>query len=252
MWSESPPCRHRIKFRFRPFSDSPPNDRLTSQFLIIDAVFLSANLIAIDNGGWVALAFAAAVSIVMYTWHDGTRLLSQKVKKFETPLDDLVRILERSPLEFVPGTAVFLTSDPNNAPSALLHMLEHYKVLHERNVILTVITAQTPRVSLEDRVTITKPIGGTFSRVTLRFGYMESVNIPRALAIARKLGFQFDIMSTSFVLSRWSLNGAARRQMPQWQQRLFIVLARNIAADAASYFHVPTARMIEVGIQAKV
>jgi KUP system potassium uptake protein len=220
-------------------------------FLIIDAVFFSANLIAIGDGGWITLAFAAALSIVMYTWHNGTRLLSQKMKKMGTPLDDLLRMLERRPPQFVPGTAVFLTSDPNYAPSALLHMLEHYKVLHEHNVILTVITEHAPHVSLEDRVKV-NPIGGTFSRVTLRFGYMESANIPRALAIARKLGWKFDIMSTSFLLSRRVFSRAGRYRMPRWRERLLIALVRYIAADAVSYFQVPTDRTIEVGIQAKV
>ena len=120
------------------------------------------------------------------------------------PLDTLVAMLEKKPPQRVPGTAVFLTSDPASAPTALLHSLKHYKVLHEKNVILTVETAPTPRVDVSERVRI-EPVGETFSRVVLRFGFMETPNVPKALAIARKLGWTFDIMSTSFFLSRRTL-----------------------------------------------
>ena len=131
-----------------------------------------------------------------------------------------------------------------------MHSLKHYKVLHENNVILSVLTAHTPRVAAEERVKI-EPIGKAFSRVTLRFGYMESPNVPRALGMARKLGWQFDIMSTSFFLSRRLLKPAARSAMPRWQDRLFIALG-TIANDASSYFHIPTGRVVEVGTQVTV
>ena len=185
-------------------------------FLVIDTTFLAANLLKVIEGGWVPLAFAAAVSLLMYTWQEGTRVLFEKIRKLETPLDSLVAMLEKKPPLRVPGTAVFLTSDPNYAPTALMHSLKHYKVLHENNVILSVLTAHTPRVAAEERVKI-EPIGKAFSRVTLRFGYIESPNVPRALGMARKLGWQFDIMSTSFFLSRRLLKPAARSAMPRWQ-----------------------------------
>jgi KUP system potassium uptake protein len=221
-------------------------------FFIVDTAFLVSNLMSILDSGWVPLAFAALTSIVMYTWYRGTQLLSRKMLREEIPLKDLVRMLDKKPPMWVPGTAVFLTSHPDNAPEALLNLLKHFKVMYEHNVVLTVVTAHTPRVALEDRVNI-EPIGtNSFSRVTLRFGYMESANIPRALAIARKLGWQFDIMSTSFLLTRRLFNEAAKSEMPGWQVRLFIVLARNIAADAASYFRIPTARVIEIGIHALI
>ncbi len=223
---------------------------LMAPFLVIDTTFLAANLLKLVEGGWVPLAFAAVISTLMYTWQNGTRLLSEKTRKLETPLDALVAMLEKKPPLRVPGTAVFLTSDPHSAPTALMHSLKHYKVLHENNVVLNVVTAQTPRVAPDDRVKI-EPIGKTFSRVTLRFGYMESPNVPRALGIARKLGWQFDIMSTSFFLSRRLLKPATRSEMPRWQDRLFIALAR-IANDATSYFQIPTGRVVEVGTQVTV
>jgi len=219
-------------------------------FLFIDLTFLSANLLKVVEGGWMPLALGGLVMAVMYTWRRGSRLLFEKTRRLETPLETLVKSLEKKPPARVPGTAVFLTSDPISAPTALLHSLKHYKVLHENNVILTIETADTPRVDPADRVRIA-PLGKTFSRVVLRFGFMETPNVPRALAIARKLGWQFDIMSTSFFLSRRSLKPAAHSGMPHWQDRLFIGLTR-VANDATDYFQIPTGRVVEVGTQVTI
>ncbi len=219
-------------------------------FLFVDLTFLSANMLKIAEGGWMPLALGALVMAVMYTWRRGTRLLFEKTRRLETPLESLVKSLEKKPPARVPGTAVFLTSDPVSAPTALLHSLKHYKVLHEKNVILTIETADAPRVDPAERVRIA-PVGKTFSRVVLRFGFMETPNVPRALAIARKLGWQFDIMSTSFFLSRRSLKPAAHSGMPRWQDRLFIGLTRT-ANDATDYFQIPTGRVVEVGTQVTI
>jgi KUP system potassium uptake protein len=219
-------------------------------FLLIDLTFLSANMLKVVQGGWVPLALGGVVMLVMYTWRRGSRILYDKTRRLETPLEDLVRMLERKPPQRVPGTAVFLTSDPKSAPTALMHSLKHYKVLHEKNVIISVETTHTPRVDSTKRVEIER-VGSTFMRIRLRFGYMEVPNIPRALAIARKLGWQFDIMSTSFFLSRRALKPAPHSGMPRWQDRLFIWLARS-ANDATDYFQIPTDRVVEVGTQVTV
>ena len=219
-------------------------------FLLIDLTFLSANMLKVVQGGWVPLALGGVVMLVMYTWRRGSRILYEKTRRLETPLEDLVRMLERKPPARVPGTAVFLTSDPKSAPTALMHSLKHYKVLHEKNVIISVETTHTPRVESAKRVEI-EQVGSTFMRIRLRFGYMEVPNIPRALAIARKLGWQFDIMSTSFFLSRRALKPAPHSGMPRWQDRLFIWLARS-ANDATDYFQIPTDRVVEVGTQVTV
>ena len=219
-------------------------------FLVIDLTFLSANLLKVIEGGWVPLALGGVIMLVMYTWRRGSRLLFEKNRRQETPLDDLVRMLERKPPQRVPGTAVFLTSDPKSAPTALMHSLKHYRVLHEKNIILSVETTHTPRVDQAKRVHI-EPVGATFLRVLLRFGYMETPNIPKALGVARKLGLQFDIMSTSFFLSRRALRPAPRSGMPRWQDRLFITLARS-ANDATDYFQIPTDRVVEVGTQVTI
>lgn len=219
-------------------------------FLTIDLVFLFANLLKVLEGGWVPLALGAAVMVVMYSWRRGSRVLFQKTRKLEVPLRDLVTSLEKKPPQRVPGTAVFLTSDPQSAPTALMHSLKHYKVLHDKNVILTVEYASTPRVSDSERVRI-EPIGETFMGVVLRFGFMERPNVPKALAIARRLGWTFDIMSTSFFLSRRALKPAKDSRLPRWQDRLFIGLARS-ASDATDYFQIPTGRVVEVGTQVAV
>jgi len=216
-------------------------------FLIIDVSFFLANSMKIFAGGWMPLALAVLVILVMYTWRTGSQLLFDKTRKQELPLAQLVKMLEAKPPQRVPGTAVFLTSDPKSAPTALLHSLKHYKVLHEKNVILTVHAEDIPRVAAENRVHI-EQISETFSCVRLRFGFMEIPNVPQALAIARSLGWQFDIMSTSFFLSRRTLRPAARSDMPMWQDRLFIMLTRT-ANDATDYFRIPTDRVVEVGTQ---
>ncbi len=162
----------------------------------------------------------------------------------------MVDKLEAHQPQRVAGTAIFLTSDPTSAPTALLHSLKHFKVLHDNNVILTVLTADTPRVDPDDRVTMDW-VSKSFARMTVRYGFMESPNLPKALAAARKLGWTYDIMSTSFFLSRRSVRASATSGMPLWQDRLFIVLARN-ADDASTYFQVPTDRVVEIGTQISV
>jgi KUP system potassium uptake protein len=223
---------------------------LIAPFLFLDLTFLAANLLKVFEGGWVPLALGALMIILMYTWRRGSRLLFEKSRKLEFPLADLVAMLEKRPPQRVPGTAVFLTSDPLSAPTALMHSLKHYKVLHEKNVILTIETAQTPRINPAERVRL-EQISPTFSKVTLKFGFMESPNVPKALAIARKLGWQFDIMSTSFFLSRRALKPAAHSGMPRWQDRLFISLSRS-ANDATDYFQIPSGRVVEVGTQVTI
>jgi KUP system potassium uptake protein len=223
---------------------------LIAPFLFLDLTFLAANLLKVLEGGWVPLALGAWVMLLMYTWRRGSRLLFEKSRKLEFPLADLIAMMEKRPPQRVPGTAVFLTSDPNSAPTALMHSLKHYKVLHEKNVILTIESASTPRVDPSERVRL-EQVSPTFSKVRLKFGFMESPNVPKALAIARKLGWQFDIMSTSFFLSRRALKPAAHSGMPRWQDHLFIALSRT-ANDATDYFQIPSGRVVEVGTQITV
>lgn len=217
-------------------------------FLIIDGGFFAANVAKLFQGGWVPAAVALFVALLMWSWMAGRRRLSEKTRRDEVPLQFLVDNLAKKKPTTVPGTAIFLTSDIEGAPTALLHSLKHYKVLHEQNVILTVRTSASPRVPDDEKVTI-DAYNELFFRVVVTFGYMETPNIPKALALARKLGWKFDIMSTSFFLSRRSLKlGQKSGPLRFWQDRLFIRLARN-ASDATEYFHIPTGRVVEIGTQ---
>ena len=218
-------------------------------FLLIDFTFLSANLLKVVEGGWIPLALGGVVMAVMYTWRRGSRLLFEKTRRSK-PRSNAGEKPREEPPARVPGTAVFLTSDPVSAPTALLHSLKHYKVLHEKNVILTIETASTPRVDPAERVASSR--SGKPSPVwSCGFGFMETPNVPKALAIARKLGWQFDIMSTSFFLRAAHSRPAADSGMPRWQDRLFIGLTR-VANDATDYFQIPTGRVVEVGTQVTI
>ncbi|MDB5505481.1 MAG: trkD [Devosia sp.] len=219
-------------------------------FLIIDLGFFISNIVKIFQGGWVPAAVAAVMAFVMWTWMTGRKLLAEKTRRDEVPLQFLVDNLTKKRPIIVPGTAIFLTSDIEGAPTALLHSLKHYKVLHEKNVILTVLTSELPRVPDDEKIRI-EAFNELFWRVVVTFGYVETPNIPKALALARKLGWKFDIMSTSFFLSRRSLKPSQRGGMPFWQDRIFIALARN-ASDATEYFHIPTGRVVEIGTQVTV
>lgn len=220
---------------------------LTAGFLVIDILFFSANLIKVHEGGWASIGIAAIVCTIMWTWIKGSRYLFGKIHKHQVPFDTIIEQISKNPPPTVPGTAVFLTGNPESVPTALLHSLKHYKVLHENNVILTVRTASVPWVSQEDRARISQ-FNERFMLVILTFGYMEQPNIPRALAICRQLGWKFDIMTTSFFLSRRSVKLSSRSGLMQWQERFFISLVRG-ASDATEYFQIPTGRVVEIGTQ---
>ncbi|WP_445504696.1 potassium transporter Kup [Microvirga sp. G4-2] len=219
-------------------------------FLVVDTIFLAANALKIPQGGWMPLLVGALLVLLMLTWRSGTRILFEKTRKTDVPLLELVQMLEKSPPHRVKGTAVFMTSDPDTAPSALLHNLKHNKILHEQNVILTVRTEDAPRISDNERVRI-EHLGDSFWRATMTFGYMEAPNIPRGLALLRKQGFKFDIMATSFFVSRRSIRPSVHGGMPLWQDKLFISLAKS-ASNATDFFQIPTGRVVEVGTQVTV
>jgi KUP system potassium uptake protein len=218
--------------------------------ILVDTTFVIASTLKLLEGAWLPVLVGAALILIMVTWRKGTRMLAQKTRRVEVPFEPLLKSLEAKPPHVVPGTAVFLTSDPEFAPTALLHNLKHNKVLHEHNVILTIVNEDIPRVPLADRVQLTS-LSKKFMQLVLHFGFMERPNVPKALAVARKHGWTFDIMSTSFFLSRRSVRPDPRSGMPRWQDRLYIFLAHN-ADDASSYFQLPTDRVVEIGTQVTV
>jgi KUP system potassium uptake protein len=219
-------------------------------FLFIELSFVAANSLKIGSGGWVPILLGGCLILAMLTWRRGTRILAEKAVRQEVSLSDLVNRLDAKPPNRVPGTAIFLTGDPEGAPSALLHNLKHNKIIHERNIILTIRTESTPRVASEDRVTI-EELSPTFQRVTMTFGYMETPNILKGIAACRRQGLAFDIMSTSFFLSRRSLKASPHSGMPVWQDKLFIALASS-ADSATDYFHIPAERVVEIGAQVTI
>jgi KUP system potassium uptake protein len=218
--------------------------------LLIELVFLSANVLKIPDGGWAPLAIGAAICVVVYTWIRGTKTLSRATRKTEAELGWLVRKLEAKPPHRVPGTAVFLTGDPLSAPTSLMHNLKHNRVLHERNIILTIKTEEVPRVQRHERIEIDK-VEDTFIRVIAHYGFMETPSVPKIIEHCRRKDLNIDISATSFFLSRRSLKSTTKSELPRWQERLFIWLAGR-AEDATEYFRIPSDRVVEVGTQVMV
>ncbi len=218
---------------------------------VVDMVFITSNALKIPDGAWLPLALGAALVLLMWTWARGSQILAEKTRKDSIPLTDLVDILKARAPHRSPGTAIFLTGDIDATPVALMHNLKHNKVLHEKNIILTVQTAETPRVRDEDRVEII-PMNDDFKKIVLTFGFMESPNVPKALAQMRKrMGLKFDIMATSFFLGRRSVVASATSGMPMWQDKIFIFLVRN-AANPTDFFSIPPGRVVELGAQVTV
>ena len=234
----------RIRWRWRPLAAAAA----LAPLFLLELTFLGANLLKVHDGGYVPVTIAGGVVILMWTWTRGTRILREKTRRTEVPLPAFVKSVEKesahAPVK-VAGTAIFLTSDPDFAPAALLHNLKHNHVLHEQNFILTVKTANTPRVIPAERFAVEK-ISERFARIEMRFGFMETQNVSQALGLLRKAGHKFDIMSTSFYLGRRKLVPDAQSGMPMWQDRLFIALA-DLAADPSDYFRLPTNRVVELG-----
>jgi KUP system potassium uptake protein len=218
--------------------------------LLVEQAFFAANMLKLFEGAWVPLLMASCVALVIVTWVRGSRLLIKQTRKNEADLDWLLRKLEAKPPHRVPGTAVFFTGDPNAAPTALMHNLKHNRVLHERNIILSIKTEDTPRVPRYERVTVDR-VSDTFIRVIARYGFMETPSVPKIFDQCRRKDLNVDISATSFFLSRRNLKVTPKSEMPGWQDRLFVALARS-AQDATTYFQIPTDRVVEVGTQVAV
>lgn len=219
-------------------------------FGTVDVIFVGANLLKIPDGAWAPLVLGAALLIIMWTWTRGTQILAEKTRRDSVPMAELSEILSARGPHRVPGTAVFLTSDPEMAPVALMHNLKHNKILHEKNIILSVDAAEIPRVKDQDRVRI-EPVDEDFKKIIVSFGFMESPNIPKALSLCRKQGVKFDIMATSFFLGRRSVVPSPQSGMPLWQDKIFIFLMKN-AANPTDFYRIPPGRVVELGTQVTV
>jgi KUP system potassium uptake protein len=215
-------------------------------FFIIDTVFLGANALKILHGGWLPILAGGALLGIMVTWRRGVELLKQKTRREELSVKEFWPTLDRKVKHRVAGTAVFLTGQPDAIPVALMHNLKHNKVMHAKNLIVGIDAADTPRLPEHERATVQR-VSDDLAIVRLCFGYMEEPDVPRAL-MRRRLGLDLNPLETSYYLSRRTLRPATRSELPRWQVRVFIFLARH-ASDASRYFRIPTDRAVEIGTQ---
>ncbi len=219
-------------------------------FLGVDSLLLTAVADKFIYGGWFPLALGVLVFALMMTWRRGKELVMREVKRAGLALEPFIASISAHPPVRVSGTAVFLTSNPEGVPNALLHNLKHNKVLHERNVILTVDILDEPVAEPEDRKSVVA-LADDFYVVTLRYGFSEDPNIPAALMSVSQCGFPFEMMDTTFFLSRESIIAGDRPGMMLWRDRLFEFLSRN-ATSATAFFQIPGNRLIELGTQVEI
>jgi KUP system potassium uptake protein len=230
-----------LAWRWYPWLAAP----LLGGLLLVDVAFFSANAIKLLQGGWFPIVIAIASFTTLTTWRRGRKLLFQEMGNLTMPLDQFIRSIETEPPQRVSGTAVYLTARPEGAPSALLHNLKHNEVLHARNVLATVLTAELPYVEENDRVEISD-LGKGFYRVFVRYGFMEQPDIPKALEACGEKGLAFDLNRTSFFLSREIVVPKLAPPMALWREMYFIWMLRN-AQSATDYFRIPTERVVELG-----
>ena len=219
-------------------------------FLIIDISFFSANAIKIEHGGWFPLVLGLFVFTIMSTWRRGRELVLRELKHSGLALEPFIASVTSHPPLRVPGTAIFLTANANAVPNALLHNLKHNKVLHERNVLLTVETLEVPIAEYGERTEITA-LGHEFFRLVIRFGFAEDPDIPAAMERCEAKGMDFDMMDTTFFISRETVVATDRPGMPLWRDKLFAFLSRN-ASSATAFFRIPGNRLIELGTQVEI
>ena len=215
--------------------------------LLIEILFLTANAAKLADGGYIPVLISAVLCVMMWTWVRCTRHVVEKARVGQLKLTTLIAMLDKSHPLTAPGTAVFLTSESEAAPPALLHNLKHNHVLHAQNFIVTVSVADAPYVTDEARIRL-EPIDGRFSRIRMSFGYMETPNVPKALMLVRREGKTFDIMSTSFFVNRRSFRSGTSHALPSWQKRLYISMTRS-ASDATDFYRLPSNRTIMLGQQ---
>ncbi len=214
-------------------------------FLTIDLSFFSANAIKLFHGGWFPIVVAIALFTLLVTWKRGRQLLMQRLSPGSIPIEPFIQSVTAHPPTRVPGTAVFLTAAAEGVPHALLHNLNHNKVLHERIILLTVSTIDIPHVPDVERIEV-HALGTDFYRAVVRYGFKDDPDVPRALELAAAKGFKFEMMETSFFLSRQTLIPKIGPGMALWQEKLFALMSRN-ASSATTFFKIPANRVVELG-----
>jgi KUP system potassium uptake protein len=223
---------------------------IAAPLALIDAAFLASNTLKIPDGGWFPLLIGAVVFTLLTTWKRGRKVLFDRLSEDALPLEQFIQSIELAPPVRVEGTAVFLTSTPDRVPHALLHNLKHNKVLHERVVFLTVVTREIPYVAVDERIEI-RSLGGDFHRMLAYYGFKEEPDVPELLEQAGRSGFPFEMMETSFFVSRETLVSTERPGMSRWRERLFSSMSKN-AVKASDFFRVPANRVVELGTQVEL
>jgi KUP system potassium uptake protein len=223
---------------------------LGAALLPMDLAFFGANLLKIDDGGWFSLLVGAAAFTLMSTWKAGRRVLEARLEETSLPLELFLPDLETSKLPRVPGTAVFLTGNPQGTPLALLHNVKHNKVVHEQTVFLTLVTEEVPSVARHERVSL-RVLPQGFFRVVAHYGFMEIPNVPALLASIRSESFPIDLERTSYFLGREKLISSGHSGMARWRELLFAFLAQN-AQGATPYFRIPPNQVVELGAQVEL
>jgi len=223
---------------------------IATPLLLVDLTFLTSNALKIPDGGWFPILIGIVVFTLLTTWKRGRVVLMERLAEDAMPLDLFIQSIEASPPTRVPGTAVFLTSTQNRVPHALLHNLKHNKVLHERVVFLTIVTRDVPFVAEEERFNI-KPLGCNFFKMTADFGFKEDPDVPALLEESGRRGFTFDMMETSFFVSRETLIATVAPGMALWREKLFVSMSKN-AIKASEFFQIPTNRVVELGTQVEL
>jgi KUP system potassium uptake protein len=213
--------------------------------LVVDVAFLGANLMKFTSGGWFPVALGIVTFTVMATWRRGRELLGDRLRQESVPLKPVIRSLIDGPPVRVPGTALFLTNDLEMTPQAFLHNLKHNKVLHERNVFMSLEVREEPIAEPAQRVQVER-LGDGFYRIRARFGFAEHPDVPTALESCAVRGLGFDLMDTTFFTSRENIISGERTGMAGWRDKLFAYLARNSMPATAS-FRIPDNRLIEIG-----
>ncbi|MNY88714.1 potassium transport protein Kup [compost metagenome] len=221
-------------------------------FLLLDTVFVASTSLKILSGGWVPILIGAVLYTILMTWKDGRALVLKRLEKDSLPIDLFIKSISMgSETKFVPGDAVFLTGTPNIVPHAMLHNIKHNKVLHERNIMVTVITRDIPFVSSQERSSVEK-LDVRFYRITLYYGFKDQPNIPQALEMAyAELGFEYDLMQISFFISRDRIIHTLGEGMSPWREKLFISMQRN-TSPVSDFYQIPTNRVVELGSQIEI
>jgi len=223
---------------------------LAAFFLLIELAFFGANLTKIAHGGWFPLIVGALIYTALSTWKRGRAVLASRLRERIYPFDQFLRDITSQPPTRVRGTAIFMTSNLVGTPATLLHNLQHNKVLHDRIILLTVVTNDVPHVAIDERAEVV-PLGQGFFRLTLRYGFMEEPDVPMALGEVSERGFAIDLDDTTFFLGVETLLATRRPGMPLWQERLFVWIARN-AVRANTFFKIPPERVVELGMQVEL